>query len=79
MITYRVWHRERKLSRMIRETTSVDEVDRVVEAYGGKNEYVFVTMTWYKRTYFLLNSIDGKVSMTDYRQAVAKLLRGKGR
>ena len=64
---------------MIRETTSLDEVHQVVEAYGGKNEYVFVTMTWYKRTYFLLNSIDGKVSMTDYRRAVAKLLRGKGR
>ena len=77
MITYRVWYRERALSRLIRTTSSLDEVERVVEAYGGKNEYVFVTMTWYKRTYFLLNSLDGKVTMTDYRQAVAKLLRGR--
>ena len=79
MITYRVWYRERYLSRLIRTTTSTEEVLRVVEVYGGKNEYVFVTMTWYQRTFFLLNSLDGKISMTDYRQAVAKLLRSKRR
>jgi len=74
-ITYRVWHRERKLSRLIRATVSTDEVLRVVEVYGGKNEYVFVTYTWLERTFFLLNSLDGEISPIDYRAAVAKLLR----
>ena len=77
-ITYSVWHYEKRptLTRQIRRTEDLEEVERVVAAYEGKGEYVFVTYNWDGKNFFLLNSLDGVRSTRDYRRSVAKIAYG---
>jgi len=78
MIVYSVWHQEKRpaLTRQIRRTEDLKEVERVVAAYEGPKEYVYVTYSWDGKTFFLFNSLDAVRSMRDYRRSVAKFTYG---
>jgi len=80
MITYRVWHREETLERLVGASTSIDEALRILDVHSGPQEFAYITLTWSSptsrtRTYFLVNSLDGNLTTKDYRSAVRKLLR----
>ena len=80
MLTYRIWHRERKLERLVGSSTDLGEALELLEVHSGPQEYAYITLTWKiegvpTKTYFLINSVNGQLTMKDYRAAVWKLLR----
>lgn len=71
---YRVWTQRSDLQRMVLQTEDITEaVERVKEV--PKQAFGYVTVTWYKKTYFLINQVNGTLTTTDYRDAVKHLLR----